>query len=60
MLLLQSETLRKLGIDRVQFRPDVLREWAAANPVFSKKENIGLLPVKDPPPPDLARAVFHD
>jgi hypothetical protein len=55
--LVQSETLRELGIDRVKFRHDVLREWAAANLLFSEQENIDLLPLKDAPPPDLARAV---
>ena len=47
--LVQSETLRELGIDRVKFRHDVLREWAAANLLFSEQENIDLLPLKDAP-----------
>jgi hypothetical protein len=55
--LVKSETLRELGIDRVKFRHDVLREWAAANLLFSEKEIIDQLPLQDAPPPDLARAV---
>ena len=55
--LVQSETLRQLGVDRVAFRNDVLREWAAANLLFTDPSAVDLLPLKDAPPPDLARAV---
>ena len=54
--LVKSETLRELGIDRVKFRHDVLREWAAANLLFSEREIVDQLPFQDAPPPDLARA----
>ncbi len=55
--LVQSETLRQLGVDRVAFRNDVLREWAAANLLFTDPSAVALLPLKEAPPPDLARAV---
>jgi hypothetical protein len=55
--LVQSETLRLLGIDRVAFRHDVLREWAAANLLFTEPSTADLLPLHDAPPADLARAV---
>jgi hypothetical protein len=55
--LIQSETLRMLGIDRVSFRHDVLREWAAANLLFTEPSNADELPLHDVPPADLARAV---
>ena len=55
--LVQSETLRRLGIDRVAFRHDVLREWAAANLLFTDPSAVDLLPFNDAPPADLARAV---
>ena len=55
--LVQSETLRQLGIDRVAFRHDVLREWAAANLLFTDPSAVDLLPLNDAPPADLARAV---
>jgi len=55
--LIQSETLRMLGIDRVAFRHDVLREWAAANLLFTEPSTADLLPLHDVPPADLARAV---
>lgn len=55
--LVQSETLRELGIDHVKFRHDVLREWAAANLLFYETEIVDQLPLPDAPPPDLARAV---
>ncbi len=55
--LIQSETLRMLGIDRAAFRHDVLREWAAANLLFTEPSAANLLPLHDSPPADLARAV---
>jgi hypothetical protein len=55
--LIQSETLRMLGIDRVGFRHDVLREWAAANLLFTEPSTADQLPLHDVPPADLARAV---
>lgn len=53
----QSETLHQIGIDRVAFRHDVLREWAAANLLFADPFAVELLPLPDPPAADLARAV---
>lgn len=55
--LIQSETLRMLGIDRVAFRHDVLREWAAASLLFTEPATADQLPLHDVPPADLARAV---
>jgi hypothetical protein len=55
--LIQSETLRMLGIDRIAFRHDVLREWAAANLLFTEPSTADELPLHDVPPADLARAV---
>lgn len=55
--LIQSETLRMLGIDRAAFRHDVLREWAAANLLFAEPSTADQLPLHDVPPADLARAV---
>jgi hypothetical protein len=54
--LVHTETLRELGIDRVAFRHDVLREWAAANLLFADPSAVDLLPLHDAPPADLARA----
>jgi hypothetical protein len=55
--LVCSETLRQLGNDHVAFRHDVLREWAAANLLFTDPSAVDLLPLNDTPPADLARAV---
>lgn len=55
--LVHSETLRQLGNDHVAFRHDVLREWAAANLLFTDPSAVDLLPLNDTPPADLARAV---
>lgn len=55
--LVRSETLRKLGNDHVAFRHDVLREWAAANLLFTDASAVDLLPLNDAPPAYLARAV---
>jgi hypothetical protein len=55
--LIQSETLRLLGIDRAAFRHDVLREWAAASLLFTEPSTADQLPLHDVPPADLARAV---
>ncbi len=52
--LIQSETLRMLGIDRVAFRHDVLREWAAASLLFTEPATADQLPLHDVPPTDLA------
>jgi hypothetical protein len=46
-----------LGIDRVAFRHDVLREWAAANLLFTEPSTADQLPLYNAPPADLARAV---
>jgi hypothetical protein len=55
--LISNETVSELGIDRVKFRHDVLREWAVANLLFSDPATVALLSLSDAPPPDLARAV---
>jgi hypothetical protein len=55
--LVQHETLSVLSVDRVRFRHDVLREWAAANLLFSEPGTLDLLQLHESPSPDLARAV---
>jgi hypothetical protein len=54
--LISNETLSELGIDRVKFRHDVLREWAVANLLFSDAATIRLPTLGEAPPSDLARA----
>jgi len=46
--LVASETLRDLGNDRVEFRHDVLREWAIANLLHSDPTTIEHLPLDRP------------
>lgn len=53
--LVASETLRDLGSDRVEFRHDVLREWAIANLLDSDPATIEHLPLDRPAPAALAR-----
>jgi hypothetical protein len=55
--LIASESLRDLHNDRVAFRHDVLREWAAGNLLFSDPAFVGRLPLDRPAPADLARGV---
>jgi hypothetical protein len=55
--LVRNETLSMLGVDRVRFKHDVLREWAAANLLFSEPATLDLLPTHEAPSPDLARAI---
>jgi len=58
--LVESETLRDLGSDRVAFRHDVLREWAIANLLHSEPTMIERLPFDRPAPAALARGVELD
>lgn len=55
--LVESETLRDLGNDRVAFHHDVLREWAIANLLFTEPATIERLPLDRPAPSTLARGV---
>ncbi|HEX3681727.1 MAG TPA: hypothetical protein VHU83_04225 [Bryobacteraceae bacterium] len=55
--LVESETLRDLGNERVIFRHDVLREWAIANLLFADPALTARLPLARPAPADLARGV---
>jgi hypothetical protein len=55
--LVESETLRDLGNDRVAFRHEVLREWAIANLLDAEPTRIDGLPLDQPAPAALARGV---
>ncbi|MGA7413910.1 MAG: hypothetical protein WBW33_25765, partial [Bryobacteraceae bacterium] len=55
--LVASESLLDLRDDRVNFRHDVLREWAMANLLFSNPALLESLPLDRPAPADLARGV---
>jgi hypothetical protein len=55
--LVESETLRDLGNDRVAFRHDVLRDWAIANLLFSDPGLAERLPLDQPAPASLIRGV---
>ena len=55
--LVNSETLRDLGNDRVMFRHDVLREWAIANLIDSEPLMMERLPFDRPAPADLVRGL---
>lgn len=55
--LIQTETLRDLGNDRVVFRHDVLREWAISNLLHSEPTMLERLPLDRPAPAALARGV---
>jgi hypothetical protein len=55
--LVESETLRDLGNDRVAFRHDVLRDWAIANLLFSDPALAERLPLDQPAPASLIRGV---
>lgn len=55
--LVASGTLRNLGIDRVAFRHDVLREWAIANALHADPGLVGRLRLDRPATATLARGV---
>jgi len=55
--LVESETLRDLGPNRVAFRHDVLREWAIGSLLHFEPEMVQRLPLDRPAPPALARGV---
>ncbi len=55
--LVASGTLRNLGIDRVAFRHDVLREWAIANAVHADLGLVDRLSLDRPATATLARGV---
>lgn len=55
--LVSSGTLRDLGVDRVAFRHDVLREWAIANALHADPELVGRLRLDRPATVIFARGV---
>ena len=55
--LVSSGTLRNLGVDRVAFRHDVLREWAIANALHADPEHVGRLRLDRPATVMFARGV---
>lgn len=55
--LVESETLRDLGNDRVAFRHDVLRDWAITNLLFSEPALTERLPLDRSAPARLLRGV---
>lgn len=55
--LVDSQTLRDLGQDRVAFRHDVLEEWAIANLLIADPAYVERLPFDRPAPAGLARGV---
>ena len=55
--LVNSETLRDLGNDRVAFRHDVLRQWAVGNVLYADAATFEKLPLDKPAPAVLARGV---
>lgn len=55
--LVASGTLRNLGIDRVAFRHDVLREWAIANALHADASWVDRLNLERPAPATLARGI---
>lgn len=55
--LVSSGTLRDLGVDRVAFRHDVLREWAIANALHTDPELVGRLRLDRPATVMFARGV---
>ncbi len=56
-VLVDSETLRDLGGDKVTFHHDVLREWAIANLLYDDLSLISSLHLQHPAPPALARGI---
>ena len=55
--LIDSQTLRDLGEDRVAFRHDVFRDWAIASFLFSHAEAVDRLPLNRPAPASLIRGI---
>ncbi len=55
--LVSSGTLRDLGIDRVAFRHDVLREWAIASALHAEPELVSRLQLDRPATAMFARGV---
>ena len=53
--LVESQTLRDLGEDRMSFRHDVFRDWAVANLLHSSPDAVARLPLKHPAPGPLVR-----
>ena len=55
--LIESETLRDLGNDKVTFRHDVLRDWAIANLLFADNGRIDAISLDRPVPTSLMRGI---
>jgi len=55
--LVRSETLRDLGVDKVTFRHDVLRQWAIGNLLATNETAFNKLPLDKPASAILARGV---
>ncbi|MGR7996940.1 hypothetical protein [Xanthobacter sp. ZOL 2024] len=55
--LIASESLRELGLDRVGFRHDVLREWGMAVRLYDDLSRLDRLPLTRPASTSLARGV---
>lgn len=55
--LVASESLRELGLDRLAFRHDVLREWGVAARLHDDPARLDRLPLARPAPASLARGV---
>ena len=55
--LIQSQTLRVLGHDRMAFHHDVLRDWAVANLLYFHLDTRDRLPLEQPAPASLLRGV---
>ena len=55
--LVSTGTLRDLGVDRVAFRHDVLREWSIANALHADPELVGSLRLDRPATVMFARGV---
>ena len=55
--LVQSQTLRDLGDDRMAFHHDVLRDWAVANLLYFHPDTQDRLPLDRPPPAPVVRGV---
>lgn len=55
--LIASGTLRELGLDRLVFRHDVLREWGVAARLHDAPDKIDRLPLTRAAPASLARGI---
>ncbi len=55
--LIASGTLRELGLDRLMFRHDVLREWGVAARLHDAPDKLDQLPLTRAAPASLARGV---